>query len=114
MLIAASVSCVAGLFLLAARLLRLGVFTVWLSDAFINGYLAASTVRVLTHQMALIAGIPSHRSGNFTRLFGGDNYFLTLVELTYHLEDVNLLQVLCTIFSNSCEQYICNYLQVVI
>ena len=90
-LVAVSISFMAGLILVAMSIFRLGFIVSYMSEAFVSAYLAASNIRVLTHQVRDILGVTTKRH---TGIF---EYFFYVADICCNLPRTNLIQLAMSI-----------------
>lgn len=88
MSIAVSVSFLAGIFLVIMSMLRLGFVVSYMAEPFVSGYLAATNIRVLTHQVRQILGVPVGKYVGFLE------YFYLLYDILRNILETNLIQLL--------------------
>lgn len=87
-LLTVSLSCGAGLILLAMSFFKMGFIVSFMSDAFVSGFLAASTVRVLIIELKDILGVHPEK-----RHVGFCEFFMNTYEIFREMGSSNVIQV---------------------
>lgn len=92
--VAVSISFLAGIFQVAMGVFHLGFIVSYMAEPFVSGYLAASNLRVLTHQVRDMLGL-----GIFPGYSGPGDYFYSVYGILVSLPHVNLIQVLISVLT---------------
>ena len=87
-LLTVSLSCGAGLILLIMSFFKMGFIVSFMSDAFVSGFLAASTVRVLIIELKDILGIHPEK-----KHVGFCEFFMNTYEVFREIGGSNIIQV---------------------
>lgn len=92
--VAVSISFLAGILQIVMGIFHLGLIVSYMAEPFVSGYLCATNIRVLTHQIQDMLGLPY-----FKGYTGPGDYFYSVYGILINLPSVNLIQVLISILS---------------
>ena len=91
--IAVSITFLSGIFLLCMSMLQLGFIVSYIGNAFISGYLTASNIRVMTHQLILCLGLKEHLDTHIGLL----HYFYLIIDVFKKITHTNIASLITSI-----------------